>query len=262
MTQILEVGGRNLAVVIGLMLLLWLVSLVKRDSSIVDPFWGAGFVVIAWMTFLWTDGEAAGWRAAMIVGLTTAWGVRLSVFLQWRNWGQPEDFRYAAMREKHGPRYPIVSLLTVFLLQGVLMWIVSWPVQFGQLGAGGSLKMLDIFGVLLWAVGLVFESVGDYQLTRFKSDPTNRGKVLETGLWRYTRHPNYFGDFCVWWGLYLVATGAGAWWTAVGPLLMSYLLLRFSGVAHLERTIVERRPEYRAYIERTNAFFPGRPREG
>jgi steroid 5-alpha reductase family enzyme len=178
-----------------------------------------------------------------------------------RNWGEEEDYRYAEMRQKHGERFVFVSLLTVFTLQGVLMWIVSWPVQFGQLETVSSLGVLDAVGVVIWSVGVLFDAVGDHQLARFKARPENRRKVLDSGLWRYTRHPNYFGDFCVWWGLYLVATSGGAWWTAVGPLLMSYLLLRFSGVSLLESTIVSRRPEYRSYIERTNAFFPGRPRE-
>ena len=259
MAEFLGLGSLNLGVVLGIMFLLWLVSLAKKDASIVDPFWPVGFVVIAWVTLCSIDAPTLrGW---LLVGMTTIWGARLGIFLLWRNWGEPEDYRYAAMREKHGDRFMFVSLLTVFMLQGILMWIVSWPVQFGQLGGSAPIGLLDVLGVLLWAVGLFFEAVGDQQLARFKADPGNQGRVLDSGLWRYTRHPNYFGDFCVWWGLFLVATSGGAWWTAIGPLIMSYLLLRFSGVSLLESTIVDRRPAYRSYIERTNAFFPGRPRE-
>ncbi len=259
MTGVLTLGGLTLAVVLAIMFLLWLLSLAKRDASIVDPFWPAGFVIIAWVALWWTESPTE--RAWLLVAMTTIWGLRLSGFLLWRNWGKPEDYRYAEMRDKHGERFVFVSLLTVFTLQGVLMWIVSWPVQFGQLEAGTSLGLLDGVGVVIWLIGVFFESVGDHQLARFKARPENRGKVLDRGLWRYTRHPNYFGDFCVWWGLYLVATSGGAWWTAVGPLLMSFLLLRFSGVSLLESTIVDRRPGYRSYIQRTNAFFPGPPSE-
>ncbi len=253
------VGAINLATMLGIMLVLWLLSLFKRDASIVDPFWPAGFVISAWRTVWLADPPGA--RPWLLVGMTTVWGLRLSGFLLWRNWGEPEDYRYAEMRQKHGSRFVFVSLLTVFALQGLLLWIVSWPVQFGQLAVDTSLGVLDLLGIALWSVGVFFEAVGDFQLARFKSRPENRGRVLDTGLWRYTRHPNYFGDFCVWWGIYLVATSGGAWWTAVGPFLMSYLLFRFSGVALLESTIVERRPPYRSYIARTNAFFPGRPRD-
>ncbi len=161
------------------------------------------------------------------------------------------------MRDKHGPRFWLVSLASVFWLQAILMWLVAWPIQFGQRPDGGALGWLDFAGCILWAVGFVFESAGDIQLAKFKADPSNRGRVMDRGLWRYTRHPNYFGNFCVWWGLYLIATSGGVWWTVHGPLLMSFLLLKVSGVALLEKTITERRPEYRDYAARTNAFFPG-----
>ena len=258
MKHAFEISGLNLGVVLGLMFALWLLSLLRKDASIVDPFWGAGFVVIAWVTSMLVESQSD--RSWLLVALTTIWGLRLTGFLLWRNLGKPEDYRYAEMRQKHGQRFPIVSLMTVFMLQGVLMWLVSWPVQFGQMSVAASFGLLDAAGVVLWATGMLFETVGDYQLSRFKSDPSNRGQVLDTGFWRYTRHPNYFGDFCVWWGLYLIAASAGVWWTVVGPLLMSYLLLRFSGVSLLESTIVDRRPSYRSYIERTNAFFPGPPK--
>lgn len=256
---VLEVGVTNLIVILSCMAVLWGVSLLKQDASIVDPFWAIGFVIIAWTSFtVLATGTAA--RPLLIVGLATIWGLRLGLYLLWRNWGAGEDYRYAEMREKHGERFWIVSLFTVFLLQGVLMWIVSWPVQYGQAVSDTSLVWLDYLGVTLWLVGLVFESVGDYQLAQFKSDPNNKGKVLDSGLWRYTRHPNYFGDFCVWWGLYAIATAAGAWWTLPAPLLMSFLLMKFSGAALLESTITDRRPAYAEYIRKTPAFFPGKPK--
>jgi steroid 5-alpha reductase family enzyme len=238
---------------------LWLVSLVRRDASIVDPFWGFGFVVVAWMAWLRCEtNEPRGW---LLVGLTSVWGLRLSLYLLWRNVGRGEDRRYAAMRAHHGRRFWWISLFTVFLLQAAILWFVSLPLQVAQATDESTpLGIADAIGVALWLLGFCFELVGDGQLARFRADPANAGRVLDRGLWRYTRHPNYFGDFCVWWGLYLVAAAGGAAWTIASPALMSVLLLRVSGVSLLERTIVERRPEYRRYIARTNAFFPCWPK--
>jgi steroid 5-alpha reductase family enzyme len=175
-----------------------------------------------------------------------------------RNWGHGEDRRYAAMRSSYGGRFWWVSLFTVFLLQAIILWFVSLPIQLAAaLNRSTTLGIVDALGTTLWLVGIIFETVGDWQLARFKRDPGNCGMVLNRGLWRYTRHPNYFGDFCAWWGLYLIAAAGGAWMTVFSPLLMSYLLLKVSGVRLLERTIADRRPDYVAYIARTNAFFPG-----
>lgn len=256
------------AVAGGSMALLWLVSLAGRDASIVDIFWGPGFMLVAWAVFAWVGahdlpdgGEARRW---LLVSLVTVWGLRLGGYLARRNHGKGEDFRYAAMREKAGGRFWIVSLFKVFLLQGALMWVVSLPVQAGQLAARpDGIGPLAIAGAAVWAVGLFFEAVGDAQLARFKADPANRSRVMDRGLWRYTRHPNYFGDFLVWWGIYLVALeGDGAWWSFVGPLVMSWLLLRVSGVTLLEKTISTRRPGYAEYVRRTSAFLPRPPRPG
>jgi len=248
-----------LIVVLAAMFGLWVVSLARRDASIVDPFWGTGFAVVAAVAS-WGPPPAVP-RVALLVALTTVWGLRLTWFLLWRNWGHGEDRRYAAMRARHGRRFWWVSLLTVFLLQGVILWFVSLPIQVAAvLGRTSELGWLDLLGIALWVLGLFFEAVGDWQLARFRREPANRGRVLDRGLWRYTRHPNYFGDFCVWWGLYLVAAAGGAGWTIASPLLMSLLLLHVSGVTLLEGTITARRPEYAAYQARTNAFFPGPPR--
>jgi len=261
MNELAQLSLLTLGVVFGLMWLLWVVSLVKRDASIVDPFWGAGFAVVAWVAAAWHDFQ--GPRTLLLVGLTTAWGLRLSLHLLIRNRGEGEDYRYRAMRDKHGPRFWWVSGFTVFGLQAAIMWIVSWPIQFGgglTTSSSPGLGWLDFAGLAVWLIGFAFESVGDYQLAKFKSDAANRGRVLDSGLWRYTRHPNYFGDFCVWWGLFLVAAGGGAWWTILSPLLMSFLLIKVSGVSMLEKTISNRRPEYEAYIRRTSAFFPWPPK--
>lgn len=248
----------NLLVIAGCMFSLWLLSLRLKDASIVDIFWGLGFVVVAWVS-LFSAGELLDrhWLLALLV---TLWGCRLAGYLAWRNVGKGEDSRYTEMREKPGRNFALFSLVVVFGLQGLIMWVVSWPLQAAMLGTQ-PWNWLDLLGITLWIVGLGFESIGDWQLARFKADPANKGKVMDRGLWRYTRHPNYFGDFLVWWGYYLLSLAAGGpWWTIAGPLLMAYCLIYFSGAMHLERTITDRRPGYADYIRRTSAFIPWPPR--
>lgn len=249
----------NFVVLIAVMCLLWMLSLVRRDSSIVDPFWGTGFIIIGWLSVSLRG--AFNSRILLITTLITLWGLRLSLFLMWRNWGHGEDRRYRAMRTYHGDRFWYTSLGTVFLLQGVVLWFVSLPIQVViALDRAAPLGWLDAVGACIWTVGFYFEAVGDWQLSAFQADPTNAGRVMDRGLWRLTRHPNYFGDFCVWWGIYLIATAGGAGSTIGSPILMSFLLMRVSGVTLLEASITERRPEYAAYRSRTNAFFPGPPK--
>jgi steroid 5-alpha reductase family enzyme len=250
----------NLAAIAAAMIVVWLLSLARRDVSIVDVFWGLGFVLVALVSHACGEGAVA--RKNLITILTIAWGLRLAIYLLWRNWDQEEDYRYRAMRARYGERFPLVSLYLVFGLQGALMWIVSLPIQVAQSSPTPEhLTWLDVTGALLWAVGLGFEAIGDWQLSRFRADAANRGKVMDRGLWRYTRHPNYFGDAVVWWGFFLVALATPrGWWSAVGPLLMTFLLLRVSGVALLERGLKRRKPDYQAYVDRTSAFIPWPPR--
>lgn len=242
----------NLASIAGCCFLLWLLSLRRRDVSIIDLFWGTGFVLVAWLTWILTDNAST--NSLVLAIMTTLWGVRLSAYLAWRNHGKPEDHRYAAMREQHGEAFATRSLFTVFLLQAGILWFVSLPLQVG-IQASGPWRPWHYAGLLFWAVGLLFESVGDYQLARFKSDKANRGKVLDTGLWHYTRHPNYFGDFLIWWGLYVTSLPAG-YWTILSPILMSVLLMRVSGVRLLESSLRTRVSGYEDYVSRTSAFFP------
>jgi len=247
------------AAIVVLMAVTWLVSLAWRDASIVDPVWPFGFVVVAWVTRVVADGNDA--RQWLIVGLVTVWGLRLSGYLAWRKRGAPEDHRYQAMRRHWGERFWIISLLTVFTLQGTLMWIVSLPAQLGQVRVEPGLGVLAVLGTAIWLVGFAFESIGDAQLARFKADPGSVGQVMDRGLWRYTRHPNYFGDACVWWGIALVAaeTGLGAI-GIVGAVVMTVLLVRVSGVPMLEKSMAKRRPGYPEYVARTSAFIPRPPR--
>ncbi|MGH0037235.1 MAG: DUF1295 domain-containing protein [Myxococcota bacterium] len=252
---LLETLGASLA---G-MFALWLVSLWLRDASIVDIFWGPLAGLIA--AVAWGLGDAHTPRSHLVVVLTLLWGLRLGLYLLWRNAGQGEDFRYRAMRERQGPTFALKSLVSVFGLQAVLMWLVSWPAQAAiHAPAPASLGALDLLGGVVFSFGLLFESVGDWQLARFKADPANRGRVMDRGLWSWTRHPNYFGDFTVWWGLFCFAAATGAWWSAVGPALMSFLLIRVSGKAMLERHLRGSKPGWKEYAERTSGFFPRPPR--
>jgi steroid 5-alpha reductase family enzyme len=250
----------SLAVTLVLMTLLWLVSLRLKNSSIVDIFWGTGFVIAAWVFFgLTSEGFLA--RKIMITTLVTLWGLRLSIHILLRNWGKPEDFRYQKWRNEAGEKWKWLSFLRVFMLQGVLLWIISIPLLGAQMSAAPArLTFFDFAGGAIWLVGLFFEAVGDYQLARFKANPANRGKILDSGVWRFTRHPNYFGDAAQWWGYYLIAAAAGAWWTFYSPIIMTLFLLRISGVALLEKTL-ETRPGYQEYIRKTSAFIPWFPRK-
>lgn len=253
----------TLALTLACMFLLWLLSLPLKNVSIVDIFWGPGFAVIAVACLFLAEGHAP--RQWLLTALTAAWGLRLGLYLAARNIGHGEDSRYASMRKRvdaRGGNFALSSLIVVFMLQGVIMWIVSLPVQIGQASpTPQALGWLAAVGTLVWLVGFGFEAIGDAQLKRFKADPANRGEVMDRGLWRYTRHPNYFGNACLWWGIWLVALETGsAWWTAIGPALMTYFLLRVSGVSLLERSLKETKPRYRDYVRRTSAFFPLPPK--
>jgi steroid 5-alpha reductase family enzyme len=246
-------------VTLGLMIALWFVSLLLKNSSIVDIFWGTGFVILAWVYFSLTpDGFMT--RKLILAILTTLWGLRLSLYILYRNWGKPEDFRYQKWRRESGSRWWWKSFFQVFLLQGILLWIISTPLLAAQTRlTPDRLTVFDILGIGLWAIGFFFETAGDLQLARFKANPANKGKVMQRGVWRYTRHPNYFGDAAQWWGYFLIATAAGGWWTIFSPILMTILLMRVSGVTLLEKTL-ETRPGYKQYVETTSAFIPWFPR--
>lgn len=240
----------------GFGVLFWLVSLWKVDVSIVDSLWSLMFLLAAGMYALLI--EEPGARTGLVLALVAVWAIRLSAYITWRNHGQPEDHRYQQIRRNNEPGFRYKSLYIVFGLQAFLAWLISLPL-IAAISGSSEPGWLDLAGVAMWAGGMTFEAVGDWQLARFKADPDNRGKVCDRGLWRFTRHPNYFGNFLIWWGFFLVACAAGAYWTVVSPLLMSFLLLKVSGVALLEKDIGERRPGYADYVRRTNAFFPGRP---
>lgn len=246
-----------LLALVGFALVGWVISLLRKDVSIVDSMWSLMFLLAAAVYVLMAN--PPGPRALLLSVLTVIWAVRLAVHITWRNWGEEEDYRYQQIRENNSPNFEFKSIYIVFGLQALLAWVISLPLL-AAINGDAAPGYLDLAGVLLWLVGFTFEAVGDFQLAKFKSDPASKGRVLESGLWRFTRHPNYFGEFCIWWGLYLIALSAGGWWSIMSPLLMTFLLLRVSGVAMLEKDIGKRRPKYADYIRRTNAFFPGPPK--
>jgi steroid 5-alpha reductase family enzyme len=251
----------GLLVVLIAVTLVWLLSLQLRDSSIVDIFWGTGFVLVGFTYFALSENGSAD-RKMLLMTLVTLWGLRLSLHIGYRNFGKGEDFRYARWREEAGASWWWRSFFKVFLLQGGILWIVSMPLLGAQYSdTPPQTGILDWIGVAIWAIGFFFEAVGDWQLLRFRANPANRGKVLDTGLWRYTRHPNYFGDAVQWWGFYVIALSAGAWWSVISPILMTFLLMRVSGVSMLEDTLRNTKPTYHEYIRRTSAFFPLPPRK-
>ena len=238
----------------------WLVSLRKRDVSIVDPIWPVVFGAAAWAVWIWAEGDRGAGRSALMLVMVSVWGIRLGTHLAVRKWGAPEDYRYAAMRRRRRC-FEWSSLIVVFLLQGALVTVVSLPVQAVLTDPDARpLGWIDWAGAVVWATGLAFEAISDGQLRRFLANESSHGAVMDRGLWRYSRHPNYFGDCLVWWGIFLPAIAAGSAWTIAGPLVMTFLLLRVSGVALLERTIAERRPGYADYARRTSAFVPRAPR--
>ena len=232
----------------------WVVSVLVNDVSFVDSLWSLFFLLAAVLFAL--DAGDLGVRAQFVLACVVLWSLRLSIHITIRNWGEPEDHRYQAIRENNQPGFVVKSLYIVFGLQGILAWIIAIPLL-PAISSTVPLNPIDIAALLLFAVGFVFEAVGDWQLSRFKASADSDGKVLDTGLWRYTRHPNYFGEFCIWWAFWLFAASTGAWWTIYAPLLMSFLLLRVSGVTMLEKDIGDRRPAYAEYVRNTNAFFPG-----
>ena len=250
----------GLAVIVAMAVVTWLVSLARRDVSVVDSLWSV-FITTGGAVYAFVL-QAAGSRPVLMLALAVTWALRLSIYISWRNHGQPEDRRYQQMRARNQPHFELKSLYLIFGLQAVLAWIVSAPFLAG-FGGTHPLGVLDLIGASLAVFGIVFEAVGDQQMARFKADASNKGQVMDRGLWRFTRHPNYFGECCTWWGLYLIALAAGgAAWSIVSPLLITVLLLKVSGVSLLEADIAERRPAYRDYIVRTNAFVPGRPKRG
>ena len=244
----------------AVMVTTWIISLIVKNASIVDIVWGAGFAITSWVLAATVDGD--GGRQVLLAVMVGLWGMRLALYLAKRNIGHGEDWRYKAMRKKKGSKFGLISLVTVFGLQGVLMWTVSLPVMFGNGDASPGVGPIAVMGIMLWIVGLSFEAVGDYQLAQFKKDPANATKVMDQGLWSLTRHPNYFGDALLWWGIGIVGAETGSGVIGfIGPVVMTFFLLKVSGVPMLERSLKKRREGYDEYVARTSGFIPRPPKK-
>ncbi|MFT6771268.1 DUF1295 domain-containing protein [Congregibacter sp.] len=260
MDTLITVLGTNLLLVMTLMIGLWLISIPLRDVSYIDSFWALGMVIVAGTTYIMVEGVAQ--RQQLLLLLTSIWGLRLGLhlLLRWRREGP--DRRYMALLAKAPGNPHFYSLRKVFLTQGPLLWLVTLPVQLGQIDSVPAvLGPLAVVGTGLAVTGIAFETIGDWQLTHFKANPANTGMVMDRGLWRYTRHPNYFGDACVWWGLYFIAaeTVSGRW-AFISPVFLTFILIRWSGAALLERRLKRSRPGYAEYIARTSGFIPWPPK--
>lgn len=232
----------------------WLYSIYRKDMSIVDGFWGLGFMAVTHHWFFRLDEISP--RQFVIAYLVTLWGLRLAIHIFYRNFGKGEDPRYVAFRKEWREKTVWISFYKVFMLQGGLMLVISLPIIGIMFSGDQTFSEINIVGVLLWLTGWLFETFADYQLLKFKRSPANKGKVMDSGLWRYSRHPNYFGETCVWWGIFLISLGSGYWYLALlSPILITYLLLKVSGVTMLEKRY-EGNDKYAEYKRRTSAFIP------
>jgi len=250
----------GLAVALALALPTWVVSLPLRDASLADRIWSP---MVAGPAVAYAAMRSPDARGIVMLALVGAWALRLAIYVSLRNMGHGEDRRYRAIRERNQPHFGFKSLYLVFGLQAVIAWIVGWPLLAAISQPAPSINALDLLGAAVAAAGLVIEAVAAAQLARFLRGPRREGAVMDSGLWAWSRHPNYFGECCFWWGLGAMALAAGGWssaWCLASPLVMTLLLLKVSGVALLEQDIAERRPAYRDYIARTSAFIPWPPR--
>jgi steroid 5-alpha reductase family enzyme len=244
----------SLFIILACSAVAWMYSLKIKKVCYVDSLWSLAFIVLSASYLFQTD--YLNLKNIFIFSLVILWGARLSIHIAIKNWGKPEDDRYQAIRANNEPNFKYKSIYIVFGLQALLAWIISSPIYY-TMQSQPTFQWIDVFPLILFSAGLTFESVADWQLLKFKRITENKNKVLATGLWKYTRHPNYFGDFCVWWGFYLFSLNSGQYLTILSPLLMTLLLLKVSGVTLQEKTISSRRPEYEDYKKMTNAFFPG-----
>jgi len=243
----------------GMMTALWPLSMRLRDVSIVDILWAPAFAVLGWSYAVLPP--APGLRGWIALTLVTVWGLRLGfhILARWRRLGH-EDYRYAEIRRRNGPNFPMTSLVWIFWLQALLLWVISWPLQ-AALSGSRPLNVLDLIAIAMIGSGILIEAIADAQLTRFRADPASHGRVLDSGIWSWSRHPNYFGDFLMWWGFFVLGIAAGGpWWTILGPAAMSALLIHYSGASLMEDTIKDRRPGYADYVRRTSLFVPWPPR--
>jgi steroid 5-alpha reductase family enzyme len=251
----------SISVLMIILTALWLISLVIKDASIIDIFWGFGFVIVGWLYAIQQEWAEMGIRNFILLGLITVWGLRLAIYLAIRNLGKGEDYRYAQWRKENGKSWWWLSFIRVFALQGFLLWIIS-AIYLPALSIHGELVFWDYLGIGFWLIGFFFEAVGDWQMMQFKKHPTNKGKVMDQGLWKYTRHPNYFGDTMIWWGFFFFGlTHPQGVYYIFCPVIMTFFLINVSGVAMLEEGLKKTKPHYAEYIRRTSTFLPWWPKD-
>jgi len=261
MKGLFDVLPWSAASLFSVLTILWVVSVRMKDTSIIDIFWGMGFVLVSWISFFFGSGE--GLLHLLLPILASVWGIRLTIFLFLRNWGNGEDYRYQAFREKVGPSYWWKSLFFVFYFQGTCCLLIALPLMFGIASKSGSSPTLPVlFGGLLWGIGMFFEIVADDQMAAFRKNPENQGKIMNRGIWRFSRHPNYFGESTLWWGIYIsVLSLPSAAWMVISPLLITFMIVKVTGVANLERHLRSRKPGYAEYVQTTSMFFPWPPKD-
>ncbi len=241
------------------MMIAFLVGTVKKNNGIIDSFYSMGYVVVAWISLLLMG--TFGFRQILVTILVTIWGVRLSIYVIIRNWGKLEDYRYKAMRELFGEKVISKSFKKIYMLQGLIIFLVGFPVLFVNASINPAMSWLDVVGTIIWIVGFYFEAVGDHQLRKFKKDPNNKGKVMDQGLWKYTQHPNYFGEVTMWWGIFIVVISVPfGFITIFGPILINFMIIRVSGVRLLNKRY-EGDDKYADYKKRTSAFIPWFPKK-
>ena len=249
----------NLAIMLGVMVALWPISVWRKDPSYIDSVWPLGFIVMGVSTALLTNQSLTA--TSLVLGLTAIWGLRLGghLFTRWLHEGPDKRYKVLKAKAKFNP--DLFVLIYVFLMQGVLLWLVSLPIQHAIAEGPKPLGPMGLAGLALFVTGFAFETIADWQLTRFKADPANAGQVMDRGLWRYTRHPNYFGDACVFWGIWVISVADGTgWWTLIGPAFLTFTLVKWSGAALLEKGMRKTRPGYADYIARTSGFVPWFPK--
>ena len=241
------------------MAIIFTIAQIKKDNSIVDIAWGPGFILVSILTF--SMSQKFMFRQILVLALVVLWGTRLALHITVRKRGRGEDFRYAQWRRDWGKWFFLRSLFQIFMLQGIILLVIAYPIILINHSSRGGIIILDIIGALVWLTGFSFEAIGDYQLLKFKRHPENKGKIITQGLWKYTRHPNYFGETLIWWGIFLIALSVRNGWTAVlSPLLITFLLLRVSGITMLEKKYTGNK-YFEEYARKTSPFIPWFPKK-
>ncbi|MDP8269103.1 MAG: DUF1295 domain-containing protein [Candidatus Tenebribacter davisii] len=239
--------------------LIFIIAVIKKNNGIVDIAWGLGFILVALFNFFYIPGFTA--RQLLVTLLIVLWGIRLAHYVNCRNKSKPEDFRYANWRREWGKYWMIRTYFQVFMFQGLFMLIVVSPVFILHYDSGGKLGLLEILGSAVWIIGFLFESIGDLQMINFKKDPTNKGKIITSGVWKYTRHPNYFGESAMWWGIFLIVINiSNGLWGIISPATITFLLLFVSGIPLLEKKYKDN-PEFQEYARKTSIFIPWFPKK-